>query len=104
MTPTRFELADGTVLTVTWDDGEESTFTASQLRAACRCAGCREPSGEAATAAVLAGDVPVSITDARLVGNYAIAFVFAPDGHATGIYPYSVLRELGESSAERPRA
>ena len=36
-----------------------------------------------------------SISDANLIGGYAVRFTFA-DGHADGIYPYGFLRELGE--------
>ena len=31
------------------------------------------------------------------VGAYAINLTFAPDGHSTGIYPFTLLRELGEA-------
>jgi ATP-binding protein involved in chromosome partitioning len=95
MTPTRIEIDAGTRVSMTWDDGMETDLTAADLRAACRCAACREPAGEEATALVVGGPVPVTIDDAKLVGSYAIAFVFAPDGHSTGIYPFSSLRELG---------
>lgn len=104
MTPTRIEIEDGRRVLITWDDGAESQLTARDLRAACRCAGCREPDGERATELVLGGPVPVVIDDAKLVGNYAVAFVFSPDGHSTGIYPYSALRELGESGGGKPSA
>jgi DUF971 family protein len=30
------------------------------------------------------------------VGAYAVNLVFAPDGHSTGIYPYTVLRSIGD--------
>jgi DUF971 family protein len=52
------------------------------------------------TTAVLAGPVAVTIAEAKLVGGYAINFVFAPDGHGTGIYPFTGLRSLGEALQE----
>lgn len=103
MTPIRIEVEEGVRVVVTWEDGVESELTARQLRRACRCAVCREPDGEIATAAVLDGDSPVTIDDAKLVGNYAISFGFAPDGHSTGIYPFPALRELGESGGDEGR-
>ena len=83
---------------LTWDDDATTTLSARQLRAACRCAGCREPAGVAQTTAVLDGPVPVTIAETSLVGGYALSFVFAPDGHGTGIYSFDALRALGDAS------
>jgi DUF971 family protein len=91
--PERIEV-DGDLVIFTWDDGGSSRFSAADLRAACQCASCREPSGMAATSAVLSGPDRVTITDARLVGGYAVAFTFAPDGHGTGIYPFERLHSM----------
>ena len=93
--PARIEVEDGAVVTLTWEDGSATSLKAEWLRQACQCATCREPSGEAATAAVLAGPAPVTITNTELVGAYAINFSFAPDNHHTGIYPFDRLRSLG---------
>jgi len=43
---------------------------------------------------VLAGPEPVTITETRLVGSYAVNFVFAPDGHSTGIFTFPSLHAL----------
>ncbi len=45
---------------------------------------------------MLTGPTPVTITDAALVGAYAVNFSFAPDGHQTGIFPFDRLRSLEE--------
>jgi ATP-binding protein involved in chromosome partitioning len=89
--PARIEV-DGTTVTIEWDDDRVDVFDATVLRLACPCAGCREPASTAKVAA--AGSV--SVTGARLVGGYAINLTFGPDGHATGIYPFTLLRDLGE--------
>jgi DUF971 family protein len=94
LVPLRIEVSDKTDVIITWDDDTTSTLTARQLRAACQCADCREPAGRERTEAVLAGDEQVRIGDARLVGNYAINFIFEPDGHGTGIFPFPALRAL----------
>jgi DUF971 family protein len=96
--PERIEVEGGTDVVLTWPDGARSRLSAVELRAACQCASCREPAGIEATAAVVDGPVPVTIAEAKLVGGYAINFVFAPEGHGTGIYPFTVLRNLGEAS------
>jgi ATP-binding protein involved in chromosome partitioning len=92
--PARIEIEDGTRVLLAWEDGSVAELTASQLRAECRCAACREPEGAARTNAVVAGPVPITITDARLVGGYAVSFVFGPDGHGTGIFSFDLLRSL----------
>ncbi len=94
--PDRIEVEGGTVVVLTWEDDTTTRLTAPQLRAACQCAGCREPSGMAQTETVLASPIAVTITDTRLVGGYALNFVFAPDGHGTGIYSFDALRSLGD--------
>ena len=93
--PQRIEVQDGSRLIVAWDDGSTIEVSATELRAACQCAGCREPDGIEQTRLVVEGPVPITITDAALVGGYAVSFVFAPDGHGTGIYPFDRLAELG---------
>ena len=98
--PLRIEVVEGTVVAITWEDGISTEIAAAALRAACMCAVCREPSGAKATEAVLAGPVPVTIAETRLVGGYAISFVFGPDGHGTGIYPYTALRAMGSTGDE----
>lgn len=79
---------------ITWDDGLVADLPAAVLRAACPCAGCREPG---ARERLLASEAAQStVTDARLVGGYAVGLTFGPDGHATGIFPFPLLRGLGE--------
>ncbi len=92
--PERIDVGDGSRMVLTWPDGTVQPITASALREACPCAGCREPSGAAATARVLAGDEPVTISDARLVGSYAVHLTFSPDGHGTGIFSFDLLRSM----------
>ena len=83
--PLRIEVAPD-VVALAWGDGGTSTITAPRLREACPCAGCRDGAArpEAAT-----------IEDARVVGDYALGVTFGPDHHATGIFPYDMLRDLG---------
>jgi len=96
--PVKIEVADKAAVTIEWDDGATSAISARDLRAACQCAGCRDK--PAAVVALIDGDVPITIEGASLVGNYAVNFVFGPDHHGTGIFPYDALRELGGGSPE----
>ncbi len=97
--PKRIEVEEGTRVVLTWEDDSVTDLTARQLRAACQCAGCREPAGMTQTEAVLGSPVGVTITETKLVGGYALSFVFSPDGHGTGIYSFDALRGLGEDQS-----
>lgn len=95
--PERIEVVEQAQVILTWEDETTSVLTAAQLRGACQCAECREEPGRRQTERVLSGPEPVTIEDARLVGGYAINFVFGPDHHATGIFPFPALRSLDET-------
>ncbi|MFO7700130.1 MAG: DUF971 domain-containing protein [Acidimicrobiia bacterium] len=88
--PDRIELVEGQSVRITWSDGRLDTLSAVELRDACGCAGCKNVSRAPADPETC------RITTIGLVGAYAINMVFAPDGHSTGIYPFPVLRDLGE--------
>ena len=73
-----------------WDEGEEDTWSARELRIRCACAHCQsEATGERLLdPATVAPDITVK--DMHLVGNYGVGIQFS-DGHGTGIYRF---REL----------
>jgi DUF971 family protein len=84
--------SDPGLVSIEWDDGHATSYSAAELRRLCPCARCVD---ELSGARLLdAGTVPDDLqqSDVRLVGNYAIAVRFA-DGHETGIYTFSMLRE-----------
>ncbi len=94
--PTRIEvLEQGRAVVLTWEDGTVQELAAPLLRAACPCAECREPAGADRIRRLVEGPAPVEIGDARLVGSYAVNFVFRPDGHHIGIFSWDHLRTLG---------
>jgi ATP-binding protein involved in chromosome partitioning len=94
--PDRIDIEQGDRMVLTWPGGAVTSIGAAELRVACPCAECREPSGATAIERLLAGDDPVRVTAARLVGSYAVNLTFAPDGHATGIFSFDLLRAAGE--------
>jgi prepilin-type processing-associated H-X9-DG protein len=72
-------MADGTV-----------RLPAERLRAACRCAHCLRARIDGVFATAFDG---IAITQVAPIGDYAINIAFS-DGHARGIYPWSMLLEL----------
>ena len=97
------------LLQITWLDGHVSQFDFDYLRRICPCASCRPwiHGGSAPhemPAAVLnaKGDI-AKPEDVTFVGAYAINIKFA-DGHGTGIYTWTYLREscpCAEDTARR---
>jgi DUF971 family protein len=93
------EKADN-ALAIAWEDGARTRYPGAQLRWACPCAECRGEAGSSGRLDALA-DLPADelvVTDVALVGQYALALSFA-SGHATGIYTFRYLRQLGEPAS-----
>jgi DUF971 family protein len=85
---------------VRWQDGHESVYSFDLLRKACPCAVCNDQRRTPATPGgldLLSGPVvragEIQVTEVKPVGRYAISFVWS-DGHDSGIYSYSFLREV----------
>lgn len=87
--PVRIEVSDGKSLEIEWPDGSMTRMSAPELRAFCQCAGCRELPADQRTADIHAA---ATIDAAALVGSYAVNFVFGPDGHSAGIFPFVELK------------
>ena len=82
-------------LSITWGDGEQSSYKASELRRACPCAQCvNEWTGQRVLKPEDISD-DLSISDISIVGRYALNFRWS-DGHETGIYSFRYLRQLCE--------
>ncbi len=100
--PTEIRLkADKRTLVVGFDDGEAFEIPAELLRV-------RSPSAEVqghspAERKLVPGMADITITRIEAVGSYAVRLVFA-DGHSTGIYTWSYLREAGEKTADLMQA
>ncbi len=93
-TPTGIRQQDARTLAITWADGHESRLDVRELRLACGCAVCvDEWTGEER---LEPASVPDDVRPLRIepVGRYAIQIEWS-DGHASGIYPFKRLRELG---------
>lgn len=95
--PNHLDLQKDRALTVTWDDGRVSIYPVAYLRRMSPSAEARALREEmkrnplAVLPASGGGDVVAE--GAELVGNYALRIRFS-DGHDTGIYSWSYLREI----------
>jgi DUF971 family protein len=100
LTPTAFRaLRDQRLFEITWNDGRVDQLSFFDMRCACPCASCiHEITGEQILRPEL---VPHNVAPVELAhsGNYAVKIVWS-DGHASGIYTWDRLRELGDISAE----
>jgi len=98
--PQKLEIAGESILSITWTDGTVRQYEFRELRDACPCATCREKRKQPREtlgqlpilSAAEAG--PLKILGMEPVGHYAYSISFS-DGHDTGIYEFSLLRELG---------
>jgi DUF971 family protein len=78
---------------IEWSDGHESRYAPRYLRSSCPCAGCRDEWSGRPLLDASAIPADLALKDARLVGNYAIQFVYS-DGHTTGLYTFELLRKI----------
>jgi DUF971 family protein len=106
----RVETADFHGLLLQWTDGASTSVSAEELRRNCPCASCQEQRGDSSHSKPLGGKssllrvVSATVEESlRMdsiwgIGNYAIGIRWG-DGHETGIYPFSLLRELSQTSS-----
>ena len=84
-------------LRLTWPSGETLSVENRKLRASCQCAVCvDEHSGERK---VHYDDIAPDVKpeETRPLGNYAL-YIKWSDGHATGFFPYTLIREVSQAS------
>jgi DUF971 family protein len=90
----------GDELAIAWNDGNESFLNLETLRRACPCAACGgEPDvlGNISRPHVSYTEKSFQLTGFDLVGGYALQPRWA-DGHGSGIYSFTYLRRLEETS------
>ena len=81
-------------LVIDWADGHATTYDFTALRWLCPCAYCRGEAGLPGwldSAPTLTAE-QTRMTDIHLVGNYAVSPHWG-DGHSTGFYTFSLLRD-----------
>ena len=98
--PTHLDLKKDRGLTIQWADGASSYYSIAYLRKMSPSADMRQLREEmkknplaVLPASATRSSGPLTALGAELVGNYAIRIRFS-DGHDTGIYSWSYLREI----------
>jgi DUF971 family protein len=90
--PARIELDRAHGLTLGWDDGTELSFGLEELRVNCPCAECRGLREQQRPVWPKPGSPqPLEGVTAELVGGWGLTITWN-DGHATGIFTWSLLR------------
>ena len=83
------------LLSVKFKDGSSAELPWDLLREACPCAECKELHGPHDPLRLVA--VPDrNLTGFEYTGNYAVTLIWR-DGHRSGIYAWTYLRELAAS-------
>lgn len=88
--------AEKKTLEVDFDDGVSFAYPAEFLRVESPSA---EVQGHGGDKTIVGGCRDVAINTIEPVGNYAVRIDF-DDGHDTGIYSWSYLRQIGEAREE----
>ena len=88
-------LDDRRSLEVSWQGGTTHCLSAETLRRNCRSSGSVRARVDGTEAEI---PTDILITDARLVGTYALNLVFS-DGEYRGIYPWRYLREIASNES-----
>ncbi|MDY7109143.1 MAG: DUF971 domain-containing protein [Planctomycetota bacterium] len=98
--PVHLDLKKDEGLTVHWHDGSKSFYPVAYLRKMSPSADARQLREEMKSnpltvlpSSAAGQEGPITALDAEMVGNYAIRIHFS-DGHSTGIYSWSYLREI----------
>lgn len=104
--PTKLDLKKDRGLTVEWSDGTTSYYTVAYLRRMSPSAEMKQLREEIARNPLTvlpssASRGPLVAESAELVGGYAIRIRFS-DGHDTGIYSWTYLREIDPANQPKP--
>ena len=96
--PTHLALDAQQRLVIQWSDGSRRVYDVAELRTNCPCATCRTQRPGSTAEVPAAGGPPIEIRQMSPVGNYAYKIAFS-DNHSTGIFPLTLLRQLGQSAS-----
>jgi ATP-binding protein involved in chromosome partitioning len=85
-------------ITLSWPDGEIAKVSNAALRRACSCALCVDEMTRAPLLDPKTIPMDIHAKKVGIIGNYAVMVDWS-DGHNTGFFPYSTIRELAKKTA-----
>ncbi|MEA1938146.1 MAG: P-loop NTPase [Pseudomonadota bacterium] len=91
--------SDIKTITLTWSDGTTSTVSNTALRRACSCALCVDEMTRAPLLDPKTIPMDIHAEKVGIIGNYAVMVDWS-DGHNTGFFPFSTIRELAKKSSD----
>ena len=101
--PKHLDVRQDEGLHIEWSNGDHVFYPTDLLRKMSPSADAKTTREELDTnpLAILpkTSSEPLTITDASLVGNYAVRLTFS-DGHSTGIYSWDYLRSLNTHASD----
>lgn len=89
---------DAKTITLKWPDGETATVSNAALRRACSCALCVDEMTRKPLLDPKSIPMDIHAEKVGIIGNYAITVDWS-DGHNTGFFPYTTIRELAAKPA-----
>jgi DUF971 family protein len=99
MHPVKISVVDKKDLLIKWDDGTEDKLNLRLLRKNCPCATClAEKEKQSKMYIPIFADNQITVKTIVQVGKYAIQITWN-DGHNTGIYEYTFLKNFSERFA-----
>lgn len=97
MFPQKIRVVSKKELEINWSDNTETTISLMDLRKLCPCAVCEsERENQSSKFIPLFSGNQINVMQVKQVGTYAISIVWK-DGHSTGIYEYSYLRNISRN-------
>ena len=100
MQPQKIKILDNKYLWMKWSDETESKINLQKMRVMCPCATClAERSSQSKNYILLLLSSQITVSGIEAVGSYAIQISWQ-DGHNTGIYEYSFLKNLAADSIQ----
>lgn len=86
-----------TTLAIRWNDGSQSLYDVRLLRFCCPCAYCLKKQTYKNTNITYKDYKHIYTRPKKIVscGSYALQIIYN-DGHSSGIYPFTMLKELSQ--------
>jgi DUF971 family protein len=91
--PKRIFRSKPSEISIEWNNDSVNQYNFLDLRDACPCANCIDEWTREKTLDRNSIRKDIDITRIDTVGRYALHFIWN-DGHQTGIYPFTLLKEL----------